>query len=169
MPSHAPCTQVRSLQCRCKIINAPISLALTIRLLYEKYSELNALLCRSSNNTVNRNQYLRVLIIATIGSVCLVPLGIYNLILNLGYAYAWPGWKKIHSEFSVISLVPNSIWRSDHVLKHNLELIRWEFVFNAFVIFACFGVHQEARNGYLSAARFVSQRFSFLQVKRFFV
>jgi hypothetical protein len=160
------CSSNIALEFEIKADPVPVSPALTIRALHKKYTELNEFL--SSNNTVNKNQYLRVLIIATLGSVCLVPLGIYFLTISSLAVYPWPGWKKIHSKFSLIPLIPNSIWRTNS-WQYDLEIVRWEFVFNAFAIFACFGIHKEARRSYLSAAGCVSRRVSCFWVKEYFI
>jgi pheromone a factor receptor len=131
------------------------ALALAILVLYKKYSEINELL--ASNNTIDRSLYLRVLFIAVFGSICLVPLGLYSLINSSITASPWPGWKNIHTDISEIILIPVSFWRSDQVSEYQLEIQRWQFVFNAFVIFACFGIHKEARTRYLSALQWLFQ------------
>lgn len=136
---------------------------LTIRTIYKTYSELSELL--SSNNTTDKSQYLRVLTIATLSSICVVPVALYTLIICWLSAGPWPGWKKSHSGLSPI-LVPASIWRSDHFLKHSREIHRWYFVFNAFAIFACFGVHKQARRRYMSAARYVLRCVPCFRIKR---
>jgi pheromone a factor receptor len=141
-------------------------LVLTVRALYNKYSELNRLL--ASNHTLDRGRYLRILAIALLGSVCLVPLGLYALVRSCQGLFPWPGWNEVHADMSQIIQVPASVWRSDHIARYDIEISRWEFVFNAFMLFACFGVHKEARTRYVSWARDVYScgRFS---VNKYFV
>lgn len=136
---------------------------LTIRILYKKYSEINELL--SSSGTVDKSQYLRVLIIATLGSVFIGPLSLYGLIMSWIHIFAWPGWKSLHSGFSPI-MIPVSYWRSQFIMRYTVEISRWSFIFNALAIFACFGIHQQARRGYVSAAYHVFQWVLCFQVKR---
>jgi hypothetical protein len=166
-PSHVLCIQVRSFHI--VLISSPdsYSLALIVRTLYKSYSKFNELF--ASDNSLNRTRYLRVLVIALLGSVCLIPLGLYSLIRGSIGVYPWPGWNEIHANISQIQPVPASIWRSDHVGQYNLEIVRWEFVFNAFVLFAVFGIHKEARASYLSATRGVLRRIPCFRVNKYFI
>ncbi|KAF8225998.1 fungal pheromone STE3G-protein-coupled receptor [Tricholoma matsutake] len=138
---------------------------LTIYTIYQKYSGLSELL--SSNNTIDMSQYVRVLIIATLSSICVVPVALYMLVNNWITANSWPGLKVIHSDFSPV-LVPASVWRSVQVAKYSPEIRRWGFVFNGFVIFACFGIHKEARRRYRLTAYHVFQCVSCFRVKKCF-
>lgn len=111
------------------------------------------------------SQYVRVLIIATLSSICVVPVALYMLVNNWITANSWPGLKVIHSDFSPV-LVPASVWRSVQVAKYSPEIRRWGFVFNGFVIFACFGIHKEARRRYRLTAYHVFQCVSCFRVKK---
>lgn len=113
------------------------------------------------------SQYVRVLIIATLSSICVVPVALYMLVNNWITANSWPGLKVIHSDFSPV-LVPASVWRSVQVAKYSPEIRRWGFVFNGFVIFACFGIHKEARRRYRLTAYHVFQCVSCFRVKKCF-
>lgn len=126
---------------------------LTLRHLHKKYSELNEHL--SSGNTINKSQYLRVLIIATLGSICVFPFSFYWFVTDWTTVYSWQGWKQVHSNFSDVSLIPNSFWRANPSSQYGTEVSRWAFVFNAFAIFVCFGIHEEARKNYLSAVQYI--------------
>jgi pheromone a factor receptor len=138
--------------------------ALTVRTLYKKYSELNKLL--ASNNTLDRGRYLRVLVIALLGSVCLVPLGLYSLIRSCNNVSPWPGWKAVHADMSQIVQIPASVWRSDHIAQYDLEISRWEFFFNSVMLFACFGIHKEARTRYVSWVRSIFRCAPSFRVKK---
>jgi pheromone a factor receptor len=100
-------------------------------------------------------QYLRILIIAILSSVSLLSVVLYTLIQDWKTVYPWPGWEVVHSNFLEITPYPNSLWRSNHTWLFNVELTRWEFVYNAFMIFMIFGIHREALKSYQSAARYV--------------
>ncbi|KAF8240550.1 STE3-domain-containing protein [Tricholoma matsutake] len=136
---------------------------LTIRTLYNKYSEVSEFL--STNDTVDKSQYVRVIIIVVGSSVFMVPFSIYSLVVNWNNIHPWPGWKNLHSDTSPL-LVPASVWRSQDSSKYGVEIARWTWIFNALTIFACFGIHREACRGYVSAAQYVLQFVPCFQVNR---
>ena len=158
LPSHVLYIQVCSFSLDFKFIDPiPISLVLTVRTLYKTLSEIKELLSGDESNVIDKSQYLRVLIIAILGSVCLVPLGLYSFVSGWIDVRPWPGWKEIHADISQIEQIPVDIWRSDRTWQYNLEILRWEFVFNAFAIFALFGFQREACMSYMSAMRYLFQ------------
>lgn len=106
-----------------------------------------------SNSNISTGAYLRLLVIAVIGTVVLVPLCLWLIIDPWSGVYPWPGWKATHAHPSYIEKVPASVWRSDPSLLYNLEITRWEYVLCAFLFFACFGLHREARESYQSVIR----------------
>ncbi|KAF8230924.1 fungal pheromone STE3G-protein-coupled receptor [Tricholoma matsutake] len=120
-----------------------------INILRKKRMRLSKILL-SSNSNISASTYLRLLFIAVVGSVVLVPISLWLFIDAWRTVSPWPGWKETHADMSYIKKVPGSIWRSD---PYKLEIIRWEYVLGAFVFFACFGLHREARVSYQSAAR----------------
>ncbi|KAF8223919.1 STE3-domain-containing protein [Tricholoma matsutake] len=140
---------------------------LTLRHLYKKYSELNEHL--SSGNTINKSQYLRVLIIATLGSICVFPFSFYWFVTNWTTVYSWQGWKQVHSNFSDVYIIPNSFWRANPSSQYGTEVSRWAFVFNAFAIFVCFGIHEEARKNYLSAVQYILRYAPWFHIEKCFV
>ena len=129
------------------------SLALIICYLYKQHSQLSRLLENRSN--LDRSKYLRVVVIAIASTVCLLPLGLYSFISQCMVTSAWPGLTKVHEFISEVDVIPASIWRSTQNSQYTVEIFRWEFVFSAFVIFACFGIHKEARMDYLSILRHI--------------
>jgi pheromone a factor receptor len=128
---------------------------------------LNEILLDQSN--INASSYLRLLVVAIIGSVVLVPLCLWLFIDPWSSAVPWPGWKETHSNMSYIEQVPASIWRSNISLEYNLEITRWEYVLCAFLFFACFGVHREARASYGSVMRRFAPYVLCLRATRYFV
>jgi pheromone a factor receptor len=140
---------------------------LTVYLLHKKRVGLKEFLL--SNSNITTSGYLRLLIIAIIGSACLVPLGLWLLIRGLFSVSSWPGWDSTHADMSYVAIVPANFWRSDRILHSNLEITRWEFVFSAVVFFACFGLHEEARASYRSAVRRLIMRLLCIRnIKYFF-
>ncbi|KAF8230894.1 STE3-domain-containing protein [Tricholoma matsutake] len=122
-----------------------------IYILREKRLRLSEIL--SSNSNMSTSTYVRLLIIAVIGSAVLLPLCIWLFIDPWSSVYPWPGWKETHADMSYIQKVPARVWRSDPSLLYNLEITRWEYVLCAFLFFACFGLHHEARASYQSVIR----------------
>jgi pheromone a factor receptor len=127
------------------------SKVLTIYVFYTKRSGLNEILL--SNGNISTSGYLRLLIIAVIGSACLVPLGIFAIVISWKGILPWPGWSATHADMSYVEQVPATIWRSNRMLEYIMEITRWEFVFSASLFFACFGLHGEARASYQSTVQ----------------
>jgi pheromone a factor receptor len=97
--------------------------------------------------------YLRVMILALAYVVVLVALGSWMIYSNWLHLYSWPGWKEMHSHWFDIQVVSNSIWQTDERQHTSIEMSRWQFVFNGFVIFAIFVVHKQLWGKILSAMR----------------
>ena len=126
--------------------------------MYKQHSQLSQLLDNRTN--LDRDRYFRLVVISTASTVCLLPLGLYSLITRSLKVYPWPGLTDVHAFISEVYVVPATTWRATQNSQYTVEIFRWEFVFGAFVIFACFGVHREARMDYTSAVR------SILRLKR---
>ena len=109
--------------------------------LYKKSSPrgLNEILL--NDDKISTTGYLRLLIIAVIGSVFLVPIIIWVITISWRGLLPWPGWSATHKDMSFVEQVPASSWRSDRMLACIMEITRWEFVFSASLFFAGFGFH----------------------------
>ena len=124
---------------------------MTIWKLHKKRLGIRELL--HSNSNITTSSYLRLLIIAVIGSVVLVPLCLWLFISPWSSVEPWQGWKKTHADMSYVQEIPASVWRSNASILYGIEITRWEYVICAFLFFACFGLHREARESYRSAMR----------------
>jgi Pheromone A receptor len=122
------------------------SLALTIRTLTRRRSELKQFL--SSGSNLNSGYYFRLMGLVSIELLLTVPLGSYILYLNLQGLNPWRGWSDTHLRFSHVRQYPSLIWKSSHFSIVELELTRWSAVICAFVCFAFFGFTDDARKNY---------------------
>jgi pheromone a factor receptor len=132
------------------------SLALTIRTLKRRRSELKQLL--SSGSDLNSGYYFRLMGLASIELFLTVPLGSYVLYLNLQELNPWRGWSDTHLRFSYVDQYPSLIWKSSHLAIVEFELGRWSSVMCAFIFFAFFGFTKDARKNYRIAFNTVCKK-----------
>jgi pheromone a factor receptor len=135
------------------------SLALTIRNLTRRRSELKQLL--SSGSDLNSGYYFRLMGVATSELLLTLPLGSYALYGNLRGLKPWRGWSDTHLQFSHVNQYPSLIWKSYHDNIVGFELSRWSSVLCAFIFFAFFGFTDDVRKSYRIAFNEVCKKAEF--------
>ncbi|KAJ3912395.1 pheromone receptor [Lentinula edodes] len=125
--------------------------SLTLRTFYVRRIQFNQAL--SSNNAMNPNRYLRLMLLALIDIMCTMPLGIYVIYVSLkGVGLApWISWADTHYNFGRVVLIPAVIWRNDPINFAAIQINRWLPIICAFVFFALFGFAEEAMKNYRRA------------------
>ncbi|KAF7344883.1 Pheromone B alpha 1 receptor [Mycena venus] len=135
---------------------------LSIKSFYHSRAQFKELLS-SSNNNLNLNRYVRLMLLASTDLLCTVPLGIYVLWVNVHVVgiSRWVSWADTHSNFSRVVAVPGVYWRTDRTTVTMLETTRWVTVACAFLFFAYFGFADEAIKNYRSAFQSVAKRMGY--------
>ena len=98
---------------------------------------------------LTRNRYIRLICVSAMEILGTIPLGTLYIVRNAKAGVdPWPGWAKMHANYSVVYQVPASIWKNNPDSLFSLEMYRWSLVLCAFVFFALFGFADEARRHY---------------------
>ena len=80
-----------------------------------------------------------------------VSLNLYTLIETTRYGLAtWISWDDTHYDFWRVEAYTDEVWRAAPGAG-GLEVSRWMFVIAGLVVFAFFGLGEEARKHYRSA------------------
>ena len=128
-------------------------LAARLVITYFKHNrELDATL--ASNTTLNRNAFLKLLVLGLFDILLTLPIMILSLITELLESKAagfWPGWKAVHSSYSTIPQLTTQEWKSAgfwtvFIIKFN----QWIFPAYAIVFFLLFGTTKQKREWYRS-------------------
>ena len=135
----------------------PLCLVLAIRAFVKKRKRFEELI--SSNSTVVRNSYWRLMVMCT-GDLCFtIPLATWAIVQNAkGYVRPWVSWASIHENYSHINQIPRTVLDArcaDHC--YGFEVGRWSAVLCAFVFFAYFGFAEEARKNYRGLATAIAR------------
>lgn len=115
-----------------------------------KRKQLDAMLASAS---LQKQQYFRLMVLATSEMLFTTPIAAFSIYLDLTLAPVSPykSWADTHSDYSRVSLVAASVWRSVPLGSVATELSRWSLVLCATVFFAIFGFSDEARRTYRTA------------------
>jgi pheromone a factor receptor len=90
--------------------------------------------------------------------LCGIPITVFYLIAYV-LELIIPGLKQEQYQISLMYQLPAAVWRAHMLIELNFELIRWIFLWDAFVFFAIFGFTEESRNNYRAMLHFVAQVF----------
>ncbi|KAH9964747.1 GPCR fungal pheromone mating factor [Russula compacta] len=119
----------------------------TVYKLYKRERALEEIL--KTCGSINRSLYFRLMALAFVNILVCIPLGPFALVWNLqGGIKPWTGWANMHKDFSSVTPVPSSYWKSVPYIAFDLEFFRWFLIAMAFTNFAFFGFAQEARQHY---------------------
>jgi pheromone a factor receptor len=103
----------------------------------------------STNRSLNRSRYFRLMALAGIEILGTIPLGTYWIVFNANKGVRpWKGWAWEHFDYSRVIQVPAFEWKKDPASVTGLEAFRWSLVACAFIFFAFFGFADEARQHY---------------------
>ncbi|KAJ6617170.1 pheromone A receptor-domain-containing protein [Mycena sp. CBHHK59/15] len=131
---------------------------LSIKAFYHSRAQFKELL--SSNNNLNLNRYIRLMMLASTDLFFTIPLGIWVLWVNVRVVgiSPWISWENTHSNFSRVVAIPGIFWRSNPYTVASLESTRWMTVACALLFFGYFGFADEAIKNYRSAFFSVAKR-----------
>jgi pheromone a factor receptor len=105
----------------------------------------------SSGLSINRPDYFRLMILASVDVALTLPAAAFLLYVDVfqaGYPVYWASWGEIHSHFSHVQPVPKSIWSTNKWAVISVYWNQWVFAFTAVVYFLFFGFTQEMRATY---------------------
>lgn len=120
---------------------------LTIYTFYKRESQFRQFM--SSNRSLNRSRYFRLMALSAIEILCTIPLATYGIVLNAkAGVLPWISWENVHSDYSRVIQVPGFVWRENRDIYNGLEEFRWVLVACSLVFFAFFGFADEARQHY---------------------
>jgi pheromone a factor receptor len=103
----------------------------------------------SPNSGFNRGLYIRLMALSSVEILGTVPLGSYYIACDIKSGIQkWESWAQIHNDYSHIEQIPNIVWKHDPQSVLSLELFRWTVVLCAFLLFAFFGLAEDAWRHY---------------------
>lgn len=110
---------------------------------------------------MNTDRYTRLMCLAGLEVVCMVPLGsiaIWKNCTGPGGIVPWISWEDTHYNFSRVDRYPATIWRHNSEWEAAFEFNRWQVIICSFVFFIFFGFAEEARQNYKAAYYFITAR-----------
>ncbi|VDB95779.1 unnamed protein product [Peniophora sp. CBMAI 1063] len=122
------------------------------QMFYRHHREINHFL--QSNDSVTRPNYLRILALASIDILLMLPVGIANIVLFVkdevffGSLPFYYGWTFDHTRWQPQSITYTEIVSNGPFSVATFYFFNWISPFLAFVIFGLFGATQEARVSY---------------------
>lgn len=133
--------------------------ALTIRAFLRRRKQLSEIMAANSN--LNFNRYFRLMALAVINMLFMLPLGIYTMIVNTTESpvYIWRGLSDLHYGFSAVEQYPAIIWRSNPLAEASVIFSEWSFIGCALLFFGFFGFGDEALRHYRKVYDAVTTRF----------
>lgn len=122
--------------------------ALTIKAFLQRRKQLSELM--AGNSDLNFNRYFRLMALAVVNMLFMVPLGIYTMIVNTTESpiYIWRGLSDLHFDFSAVDQYPAIIWRANPLAQASMLFSEWSFIGCALLFYAFFGFGDEALRNY---------------------
>ena len=140
-----------------------VSSAKVARKLYRQRRDVNSFL--SSNPSVSRTSYLRILMLAGADILLTLPLGIVDIYLNVAAALSppryfpfYPGWDFLHNGWAPVSYSYAELQAQEPVALAQFYFTLWTTPVLAFAIFGLFGLTREARASYRNIYRSTMDR-----------
>jgi pheromone a factor receptor len=120
---------------------------MTIHTFYKRHRQFREIM--SSNPSLSRSRYIRLMAISGAEICGTIPLGTYYIVYNAKQGVtAYVSWAYTHSNYSSVDQIAGFIWKNDPSIVSGLELYRWSLILCSFVFFAFFGFADEARQHY---------------------
>lgn len=130
--------------------------SLTIFHFIRRRRQFNELM--SSSTMINYNRYFRLMGLALIEILGTVPIGMWTVSQYWRYPqYKFIGYADLHSGFGRIPQVPAILWL-DTPLQEGYLMMIWVSIICPFIFFGFFGLAEEARRHYHSAATSIAKR-----------
>lgn len=133
---------------------------MAIRSLTTKRAEFQAMLTGCSHASLTASRYNRLVCMAGVIMLLLVPFSSLILCETLatGGLSPWISWADTHFNFSRVDQYTAALWKPNGSLRAILELTRWGTVLCPFVFFAFFGASEEAREHYGIAIKWTKKK-----------
>ncbi|KZT67295.1 putative fungal pheromoneG-protein-coupled receptor [Daedalea quercina L-15889] len=131
---------------------------LTIRAFLQRRKQLNQIM--ASNSDLNFNRYFRLMGLAAVNMLFVLPLGIYTMVVNASTPiYVWRGLADLHYDFSAVDQYPAIVWRSSALAQRSVMFSEWSYIGCALLSFGFFGFGDEARKHYRKIYDVVTKHF----------
>jgi pheromone a factor receptor len=102
---------------------------------------------RASFSSADTSHYIRLMGLAVVQMLLIIPLSAYNLYDAKGVNPS-QGWDAVHADFTHPIQIPASIWRSNLSLAPGIEIERWVIILQAIISFTLFGYARDTRIKY---------------------
>lgn len=114
----------------------------------------------AGNSDLNFNRYFRLMALAVVNMLFLLPLGIYTMIVNTTESpiYIWRGLSDLHYDFSAVDQYPAIIWRANPLAQASVMFSEWSFIGCALLFFVFFGFGDEALRHYRQVYEMITKR-----------
>jgi len=120
---------------------------MTIHTFYKRHRQFKEIM--SSNPSLSRSRYIRLMCISAAEICGTIPLGTYYIVFNAKSGVTpYVSWAYTHSNYSTVDQFAGFIWKNDSEIVSGLELYRWSLILCSVVFFAFFGFADEARQHY---------------------
>ncbi|KIM26532.1 hypothetical protein M408DRAFT_330503 [Serendipita vermifera MAFF 305830] len=109
----------------------------------------------ATNETgLNVDRYLRLMALASVELVVVLPLNIFSLVSNMtnGTLYPYTSWDDVHYNFGRVVYMTNFALTSNRKFYTEFTVARWVIPLSGFLFFLFFGLSIEARKDYNRAA-----------------
>jgi len=155
-------------------LGSTILAPLTLRTFLRHRKEMNELL--SSGQDATHNKYTRLMVIACLDTICLLPVDITIIVMSIlegkenSLNYPYVSWKNVHDgeggnapniSLSSIEQVPANEWST---FKWDVFIVKWNewlYVLHAVMFFCVFGTTPEMRRLYRSVFWFIPERLGY--------
>ena len=108
----------------------------------------------ASNASIDRNGFLKLLVLGVFDVIITLPFAVMVLVTDLlfgGDISFWPGWKAIHSDFSTIPTVTSEEWKTlGFWTIFEVRFYQWVNPILALAFFLLFGLTEQKRSWYRS-------------------
>ncbi|KAH9976617.1 GPCR fungal pheromone mating factor [Lactifluus volemus] len=112
--------------------------------LYKRKRQFKDMPVISSDSSLNKSLYIRLMALSTVEILGTIPLGSFWIAFDIKEGLTkWGSWADIHSYYSVIQQIPSIVWKHNSTTVVSLELSRWSVVLCAFLFFAFLVLRQK--------------------------
>jgi len=99
---------------------------------------------------LNVDRYLRLMALACMEIVLVLPLNLLSIIANLKNSplQPWVSWEYVHYDFSRVAYIYRWVMESNHAYWIEFTVSRWAIPLSGYLFFIFFGLSIEARKDY---------------------
>jgi pheromone a factor receptor len=109
----------------------------------------------TSEGGLNVNRYLRLMALASIEILLVLPLNLFSIIVNVTANPLLPytSWNDVHYNFSRVAYITNFLLQVNHKFYVEFTVARWAIPLSGFLFFVFFGLSIEAQKDYRRAIK----------------